>query len=472
MRAVVGPRQAADRVLPTLNPDGTRRWLRPRLFQGRFHRRRRAVAWALIALFTALPYVRIGGRPAILLDVAHREFTLFGTTFLPTDTFLLMLLLVGLFVAIFLLTAIVGRVWCGWACPQTVYMEFLYRPLERLIEGGPRAQADLDQRPLAPRRLLKHVVFVGVSMFLAHTFLAYFVGVEALARWILGSPFDHPIAFLVMAGTTLLMFLDFGTFREQVCMVACPYGRFQSVLLDRRSLIVGYDARRGEPRGKPGRRVPPGGNGAPAALGDCVDCGACVVTCPTGIDIRDGLQMECIHCTQCMDACDSIMDRLGRPRGLIRYSSRDELAGAPRRILRPRIVLYPLILVVVWGGLGWALAHRQEADVTVLRGLGAPFTVLPTGEVSNQIRIKIVNRGRQDHRYLVEIADPAGLTLVAPENPVPVPSGRSVTAVAFVTAPASALPGGERQVQLRVSDGAGFAATVPYRLVGPAGAGG
>ena len=162
------------------------------------------------------------------------------------------------------------------------------------------------------------------------------------------SPAEHPIAFLVMAATTALMLLDFGWMREQVCMVACPYGRLQSVLLDRRSLIVGYDARRGEPRGKLGRRglapITP-----PAPAGDCIDCGACVVTCPTGIDIREGLQMECIHCTQCMDACDSIMDRVGRPRGLIRYSSRDELAGAPRRILRPRVVLYPLLLVLVWG---------------------------------------------------------------------------------------------------------------------------
>ncbi|HLB37401.1 MAG TPA: 4Fe-4S binding protein, partial [Gemmatimonadales bacterium] len=231
---VLLPEPAAGPVLPTLNQDGTRRWLRPKLSRGRFFRRRRGLAWVLIALFALIPYLRLNGKPLILLDVVRRQFTMFGTTFLPTDTVLLMLLLVGIFLAIFWLTAVYGRVWCGWACPQTVYMEFLYRPIERLIEGGSRAQSDLDRRGWALRRLIKHAVFVGLSLFLAHTFLAYFVGVEELRRWVTRSPVEHPAAFLVMATTTALMFLDFGWFREQVCMVACPYGRLQSVLLDRR----------------------------------------------------------------------------------------------------------------------------------------------------------------------------------------------------------------------------------------------
>jgi cytochrome c oxidase accessory protein FixG len=454
-------------VLPTLNLDGTRRWMRPKLFEGRFLRRRRALAWMLIGLFTVIPYLRMGGKPVIQLDVVNRHFVLFGATFLPTDTMLLMLLLVGLFLGIFLVTAVYGRVWCGWACPQTVYMEFLYRPIERLIEGGPRAQRDLDGRPFAPRRLLKHVVFGALSMFLAHTFLAYFVGIEALRHWITRSPFEHPGAFLVMAGTTVLMFLDFGWFREQVCMVACPYGRLQSVLLDRRSLIVGYDYRRGEPRGHLARRSDSAHDAATHSQGDCVDCGACVVTCPTGIDIRDGLQMECIHCTQCMDACDSVMDRIGRPRGLIRYGSRDELGGAPRRILRPRLIFYPLLLLAVWGMLGWSLAHRQSADVTVLRGVGSPFTLLPSGEVSNQIRIKIVNRSPGDRRYLIELADSEGLHLIAPDNPVVVGTGHAVTATVFVTAPRPAFQAGAREIRFRVSDGLDFADSMPYRLLGP-----
>ena len=253
-------------------------------------------------------------------------------------------------------------------------------------------------------------------------------------------------------------------------MVACPYGRLQSVLLDRRSLIVGYDARRGEPRGHlPGGRLAV--VAAPAQLGDCIDCGACVTCCPTGIDIRDGLQMECIHCTQCMDACDSIMDGIGRPRGLIRYSSRDELAGQPRRMLRPRVVIYPLLLAVVWGALAYALLHRAPADVTVLRGIGSPFTVTPSGMVMNQIRVKIVNRDAVDRRYQVELVEPAGapatLGLVAPENPLPVPAGKSATAPFFVTAPRAAFDEGRREVGLRIDNGAGWSTVMPYRLLGP-----
>jgi cytochrome c oxidase accessory protein FixG len=267
------------------------------------------------------------------------------------------------------------------------------------------------------------------------------------------------------------MLLDFGIMREQVCMVACPYGRFQSVLLDRRSLIVGYDRGRGEPRSKLVRSGLTLVGTTPGA-GDCIDCGACVACCPTGIDIREGLQMECIHCTQCIDACDSIMDRVGRPRGLIRYSSRDELAGEPARVLRPRVVIYPLLLVLVWGALAYALAHRAPADVTVLRGLGSPFTVLPSGQVSNQIRVKIVNRDAVERRYLVELADaaatPAGaLALIAPENPLPVAAGKAATAPIFVTAPRGAFDDGRRAVRLRISDGAGWSTVVTYRLLGP-----
>ncbi|HVQ75848.1 MAG TPA: cytochrome c oxidase accessory protein CcoG [Candidatus Binatia bacterium] len=461
-------REPAERVLPTLNRDGTRRWLRPRLSPGRFHGRRRVLAWALIALFTAIPYIRMNGKPLVLLDVVRREFTLFGTTFVPTDTMLLMLFLVGTFLGIFWLTAVYGRVWCGWACPQTVYMEFVYRPLERLIEGSRAAQEGLDRRWVSLRRVVKYAVFVVVSMFLAHTFLAYFVGVESLARWVTRSPVEHPVAFLVMAGATLLMLLDFGFFREQVCMVACPYGRFQSVLLDRRSLIVGYDPGRGEPRGTyRARRAAAGDGAATRTHGDCIDCGACVVTCPTGIDIRDGLQMECVHCTQCIDACDAVMDHIGRPRGLIRYTSRDELQGAPRRILRARVVAYPLLLLAVFGGLGWALAHRPLAEVTILRGVGSPFVLLSSGEISNQIRIRIANRDRRDHEYRMALVDGGGLRLIAPDNPLRVRAGKTATTTAFVAGQPRAISGGARDIRLRVDDGQGFGVEVPYRVLGP-----
>jgi cytochrome c oxidase accessory protein FixG len=452
---------AVGRVLPTLNEDGSRRWIRPKPSHGIYFKVRRVVAYGLMLVFFLIPHVRLGGKPLVLLDIPRRQFTLFGTTFLPTDTLLLMLLAASIIITIFLMTALFGRVWCGWACPQTVYMEFLFRPIERLVEGGRSGSLALDKQRshFHPRRLLKYAIYVVLALFLAHTFLAYFVGTEALAQWIRRSPADHPTSFLVMAGTALAIFGDFAYFREQTCLVACPYGRMQSVLLDRQSLIVAYDPTRGEPRMK--------GKVRPAGAGDCIDCGACVTTCPTGIDIRDGLQMECIHCTQCADACDEIMTRVGKPKGLIRYSSRELLEGHTRHLIRPRTVLYPLALALFLGAFTYALATRDAADVTVLGGQGEPFTQQADGQIANQLRVKIANRTHDDHDYRIEVVGATGGSAVVPQNPLRVATGQSAETPLFVLLPRSVFHDGEHRVTVRVSDGAGFSTDVPYRLVGP-----
>ena len=419
------------------------------------------VAYALMLVFFLIPNLRMSGKPLILLDLPRRQFTFFGTTFLPTDTLLLMLLLASIIITIFLLTALFGRVWCGWACPQTVYMEFLFRPIERLCEGGRSGSLGLDKahRHFHPRRLLKYAIYSVLALFLAHTFLAYFVGTEALAQWVRRSPTEHPTSFFVMAGTSLAVFANFTYFREQTCLVACPYGRMQSVLLDRQSLIVAYDTKRGEPRMK--------GKVRPDGAGDCIDCGACVLTCPTGIDIRDGLQMECIHCTQCADACDDVMTRIGKPKGLIRYSSRELLEGHARHIVRPRTLLYPLALAVFLGGFTYALVTRDAADVTVLGGLGEPFTKQTDGRIANQVRVKIANRTDADHDYRIEVIGAEAGSVVVPQNPLSVSAGRSEVTPLFILLPASAFHDGEHRVTVRVSDDSGFSTDVPYRLVGP-----
>jgi cytochrome c oxidase accessory protein FixG len=453
--------EAEERVLSTLNRDGSRRWIRPKVSRGRHYRRRFFTAWGLIATFTLIPILKLGGKPLMLFDIPKREFTFFGATFLPTDTFLLMLLLFSIFIGIFLITAVLGRVWCGWACPQTVYMEYLYRPIEVLIEGGRNRQLELDAKGADARRLIKNVVFLVVSAFLANTFLAYFVGWDQLLGWMTGSPNEHPAAFALMLGTTLLMFFDFAYFREQTCIVACPYGRFQSVLLDRQSLIVGYDAGRGEPRARWRKKEE-------RTAGDCIDCHLCVSTCPTGIDIREGLQMECIHCTQCIDACDEVMDRIGFDSGLIRYTSQAELESGKLSFLRPRLIVYTAILLVMFGAFAFSLAGKQTADVTLLRGLGAPFTILPSGEVSNQIRIKIANRAPEERSYLIELEGAEGLTMIAPENPLTVAAAETETTGAFITAPRTAFSGGEAAITLTIGDGIDFSKDLEYRILGPA----
>jgi len=452
---------APGRVLSTLNEDGSRRWLRPKLSVGGFFRKRRVVAYLLMVVFFFIPYLRMNGRPLVLLDVPHRQFTMFGYTFLPTDTLLFMLLLISIAIAIFLLTALFGRVWCGWACPQTVYMEFLFRPIERLFEGGRSGSMALDKNP-GPhwRRVAKNGVYLLLALFLAHTFLAYFVGIDQLVQWVRQSPVEHPTSFLIMAATTALIYFDFGYFREQTCLVACPYGRLQSVLLDRQSVIVGYDVLRGEPRT---RKV----KDHPAGSGDCIDCGACVITCPTGIDIRDGLQMECIHCTQCADACDDIMARIGRPPGLIRYTSRDEVEGKRSKVLRPRVVLYPLALALSLGLLAFSLGTKADTDVTLLRGAGAPFTRQPNGNVVNQIRVKITNRSRHPRSYRLELAGVTGGSLVAPQNPFEVPGDATAETSIFVVVPESQFSDDRLPATVRVSDGATFSLDTPFELIGP-----
>ncbi len=448
---------ADERVLATLNKDGSRRWLRPRLSPGRFLNGRKIVGYALIVLFAALPYIRINGKPAMLLDLPNREFTFFGRTFLPTDTLLLAFMLLTIFVTIFLLTALFGRVWCGWGCPQTVYMELVYRPVERLFEG--KTYKSGGRVPLSPARAAgKYLTFLAISMFLAHVFLAYFVGIETLAHWVRQSPLTHPAAFLVMAGTTTLMMIDFCFFREQMCTLACPYGRFQSVLLDRQSLIIGYDTQRGEPRGKLKKD-------APDDSGDCIDCKACVVTCPTGIDIRDGLQLECIGCAQCIDACDEIMDKIQKPRGLIRYSSQEAMEKGRSRLLRPRVVIYPLVLVVLVSLFSLTLAKKGSADVSFLRHRGQPYQVLESGAISSTLLVKIVNRSDDARTYGISVD--GVVEQQSGDLPLELDSGASGQVTLHLTVDADRFSEGRADIVVRVDDGTDFDRDFEHHLMGP-----
>jgi cytochrome c oxidase accessory protein FixG len=449
---------AKERVLPTLNADGTRNRIRPRLYPGLWLKRRRITGWALMVLFICLPLLTVGGKPAIFLDVVNRQFSLFGHTFLATDGVLLMLLMLTIFATVFWVSALVGRAWCGWGCPQTVYMEFLFRPIERLFEGKREAQLRLDETGLSLRRLAKNLLFLVLSFALANVFLSYFVGVHALHTWVTEPPARHLGGFLIVAVTTALMFFDFAYFREQMCTVICPYARLQSVLLDRRSLLIGYDAKRGEPRSK-GKPKP--------GHGDCIDCRACVVACPTGIDIREGLQLECIACAQCVDACDSIMDRIGKPSGLVRYASQEALeTGQTRSLLRPRIAIYSLGLIGLLITLTALVMAKPGAEVTILRGIGAPFSE-SGASVINQIRVKVRNRSSSAQAYHVALADLPSAQLIAPEDPLTIPAGEQRTTSIFVLIPRREFAHSARAVHFSVSDTHGFRTELAYELLGP-----
>jgi polyferredoxin len=481
-------------VLSTLNDDGSRRWLNPKVSPGRFLTRRRFVAFGLIGLFIALPLIPINGKPALLLDVTARRFHIFGTTFYPTDTLLMALLIVGVFLTIFWVTALLGRVWCGWACPQTVYMEFVYRPLQRFFEGSPGRPKKGWVQTSGVGTPLKYITYALVSFGLAHVFLAYFVSWEQLARWVFTSPAAHPMGFGIVMLVTVAMLIDFAFLREQVCIVMCPYGRMQSVMLDRQSLIVKYDSARGEPRGmkkkprqeaidmhvrkadetSPVAMLAAGASLALPQLGtatrtaDCVDCHLCVTTCPTGIDIRRGLQMECVGCAQCIDACDSVMDKLKRPRGLIRYSSQAAMEGQKPGLLRPRVVIYPAVLLVILTLFTLVLRGTGIADVTIVRGIGQPFVLASNGEVQNMLRVKVVNRGEVPATFHVTLlAEPSG-RIESEQSDIVVQPGQMLTVPVRAVLPASEFTGMQHKVTIEVTGPQNFRKQVPFVLLGPA----
>jgi len=452
---------APQHVLPTLEGDGSRRWMFPRLSRGVLWKRRRALAYFLIVFFIVLPHLRVGGRPMILLDIPARHFVFFGHTFLPSDAVLLALFMLGVFFTIILATTFAGRVWCGWGCPQTVYMEFLFRPIDRLFDGTAGKGGKPKRKPTGIMAVARFAIYLVLCMLLAHTFLAYFVGTDRLAQWVRQSPLEHPTSFLVMGATTAAMLFDFLFFREQLCLIACPYGRFQSVMLDRQSLIVAYDNNRGEPRKK-------GRHHAGDSAGDCVDCNQCVVVCPTGIDIRDGLQLECINCTQCIDACNDVMDRVGTPRGLIRYSSQDALAGKPPKILRARTIAYPLLLVTVIVAFFSVLATKYSFDARLMRGRGNPFQRTEAGIIANNFRMRLTNRTNEPQSYSFRVLDPIEARLQDANESVELKANQTTLVPIVIEVPATRLaPHGQYNGKLMVSDEIGNEREVSMRLLGP-----
>ncbi len=380
----------------TIRDDGSRLFLHPSDVKGRFTAMRRWSGWFLIAFYLALPWIPVGGHPAVFLDIADRRFHLFGLTLAFQDAWLLFFGISGLGFSLFFVTALLGRVWCGWACPQTVFLEHVYRRIERWLEGDAIARRKIDAAPWttlkAFRRGLKQVIFFAVSAVIAHLFLAYYVSIPELWSMMSTQPGEHWSAFVFVLVFTTVLYFNFAWFREQLCLIICPYGRLQSVLIDDHTMVIGYDEKRGEPRGKAG---------APDA-GACVDCNRCVQVCPTGIDIRQGLQIECIGCAACVDACDTVMDKLDRPRGLVRYDSQEGLTGGKTRWLRPRTLVYAVLMLIGACVATWAATTVRPAALAVTRMVGAPYYLDHEG-VRNQLLVRLVNKTDQPARFVVTV---------------------------------------------------------------------
>ena len=449
----------------SLRKDGSRDYVHPADVNGRFTRVRYLVFAALVSIYIALPWIKINGNPAVFLDIQRRKFFLFGATFNAQDVWLIFFLLTGAaFLAIFV-TAVWGRVFCGYACPQTVFLEGIYRRVERWIEGSRAKRLALNAAPWTlakiAKKAVKHAVFLLISLILAHVFISYFVSLPALLKMMRTSPADHPEAFAWTFSITAFLHFNFGWFREQACLIVCPYGRLQSVLTDTDSIVIGYDDKRGEPRGKVKDN----------AAGDCVDCNRCVVVCPTGIDIREGLQIDCIGCAACVDACDDIMDRLDRPRGLVRYDSQTGLDGDKTRWLRPRVVLYAVLGVVGLVVAISAATGRQAFEANLLRLRGAPF-VVDGDMVRNQFEIHVVNKRSEATTFNLVGEPQEGMEFIIPTPEIRLEPLDGFDVPVFVTLPTSSLrPGLEVRIRVSIAGDSDNVKVVNGRFLGPGGAG-
>ncbi len=404
----------------TIRADGSRVFLHPADTRGRWTLARRVAAWFLIAVYVLLPWIPVGGHPAVFLDVANRRFHLLGWTVAMQEMWLLFFLITGGGFALFFITALLGRVWCGWACPQTVFLEHVFRRIERLIEGDAPARKRLDAAPWdatkTTKRIIKHALFFLLSAGIAHLLLAYFVSLPRLYAMITAAPTAHWGAFLFVFVASALLYLDFAWFREQLCIVVCPYGRLQSALVDDHSLVVGYDASRGEPRRGAAEATELG------RTGDCVDCLRCVQACPTGIDIRHGLQLECIACTACIDACDDVMTRLKKPTGLIRYDSLARFAGGRTKWIRPRTIVYAVLLLVGAAVALAAFSQVKPAAFDAMRMPGGAYFV-DADAVRNQMLVRLTNKTDSPRRFVLSVADaPDGILLSGTGETITVPA--------------------------------------------------
>ncbi len=451
----------------TIGDDGSRVWVYPKKPKGKLYNYRKLVSLFLVAVFVIIPFVKIKGDPFMLFNFLERKFIIFGVMFYPQDFHLFVLSMIAFIIFVVLFTVIFGRIFCGWICPQTIFMEFVYRQIEYWIEGNYNQQRKLDDSPLNFnkfwRKGLKHSIFYLISFVSAHFFLAYIFGVDYVKDLITDGPAAHFAGFSGMIIFSAVHYFVFAKLREQVCIIICPYGRLQGVLLDRNSIVVSYDYERGEPRGK----YNPLEDRTSKGKGDCVECGSCQVVCPTGIDIRNGTQLECINCTACIDACDTVMQRVKKPKGLIRYASERSISDKTKLKFNVRIIFYSIILSGLLILIAFLFSIRTEIESTILRQKGTMFQEYDSEHYSNIYSIQVINKTR--------IALPVELELEKPENgeikmvgdPLVVEKGQVGEAQFLVLIPKKDLKSSNTQVEFKVLSNGKEMDEIESTFVGP-----
>jgi cytochrome c oxidase accessory protein FixG len=440
--------------IATVDKTGKRIWLYPKKPSGKLYNQRKIVSYLLLAFLVGVPFIKLNGHPLFLFNIIERRFIIFGNVFWPQDFYLFVLGMITFIVIIILFTTVFGRVWCGWACPQTIFMEMIFRRVEYWILGDSVKQKRLREGPWTGEKVQKYLatysIFMVFSFLIAHTVLTWILGVDKVFEMMTSSPSQNFGNFATMMITTLVIFGIYTRFREQMCTTFCPYGRLQGVLLGNDSMVVAYDYQRGEPRGRMKKRKTEEAN-----LGDCIDCYECVKVCPTGIDIRNGTQLECVNCTACIDACNTIMDKVNKPRDLITFASETNIKEESKFQLTPRMKAYSAVLVVLVGVLFTLAFTRSDIETTILRSPGMLYQEHDDGRISNLYEVQIVNKTFEDMKVELESElEGVEVMIVGESGMINVPSSGEAKTMFFIYIPPEKIEGMKTSIPIRViSDG-------------------
>jgi cytochrome c oxidase accessory protein FixG len=451
-------------TISTIDDNGKRSWIFAQKPKGKLYNKRTILSIAYLILFFSLPFIKMNGEPLFLMNIPERKFILFGAIFWPQDIFLFVIGMLTFIVFIVLFTVVFGRIFCGWACPQTIFMEMVFRKVEYWIEGDAAHQKALNKSPWNTDKILKKSakisVFFLISFLIANTFLAYIINIDSVLALYKVGPLQNTGTFVSLLIFTFIFFFVYLWFREQVCIVVCPYGRLQGVLMDKNTIVVAYDYLRGESRGKFKKNEI-------RSKGDCIDCNQCVKVCPTGIDIRNGTQLECINCTACIDACDHMMEAVGLPKGLIRYDSENGIQNKIKLKINARIKAYSVVLILLIGVLATLLFSRTDVDTSILRTPGLLYQEQPNNCVSNLYNIKLINKTHDLLPVILKIDSDSGQIKMVGNNQIMVNKGSSASGEFFVFLNRKQIKNRKTKLKIGVYSNGKRIQTVETNFLGP-----
>jgi cytochrome c oxidase accessory protein FixG len=451
---VIEPENFRDSV-GTMDDSGKRVWVFPRKPHGKFTNYRNIVAYVLLALFFVIPFLKINGNPLLLINIVERHFFIFGQPFYPQDFFILALGAITSIVFVILFTVVFGRIFCGWICPQTIFLEMVFRKIDYLIEGDRNKQMKLDRQEWNTekiwKRSLKWSIFIIISLIITHWMFMYIVGYQEVFTMIKEGPFNNFTSFLVMIIFTGAFYFTFAWFREQVCTLVCPYGRLQGVLIDKQTINVYYDFKRGENRSKWRKGVDRKAEGK----GDCIDCNQCVVVCPTGIDIRDGQQLECVNCTACIDACDEVMVKTGLPPGLIRYATEDEIEKEIPFQFTTRMKAYSFVLALMVAFMGFLMYNRADVEAKFIKPAGSSFFVRDA-KITNTYSYTFLNKSNKDKIITIKVLEPQHAEVSLSEsNKIKIKKGDITKGTVNISFPVNEIKLSKQNISIGVYDDKG-----------------